>query len=761
MLGESGFLKNKKIWVLLGLECLLLLLGIAGLFGRSGVVVDREDAGRLIEDGVSLPAGHYVLRLYYAGEGDNLGSFGVVTESDRHRTLLANEASVWEGDSVRECSFFLTDSVETCKAVFHLSENVEVQGLELHATNAGQRVFLFWVIAGCLLLNGILVICMYHRKHPIPMEKQVVGFGLPALMVFASLPAFVDYAIYGADLIFHMRRIETLADAIRLGELPVRMWSVWLGGHGYASSFFYGDTCLAVPAVLRLIGFTPDAAYRMFLVAVNLATAWVAYISFKGCFRNRYLGFFGSLLYTLAPYRMYNMYNRAAIGEATAMIFLPLLVWGFYRIYTEDPGKKGYLWNWVIPVIGFSGVIQSHALTCEMTGFFVIVLCLILWKKTFRRRTFMVLSCTVIMTVVINAWYLVPFLDLMFADQYYFGNNAGMLIQSRGVYPAQIFYTLQAGGSSSRYVENGMLEAEPIGLGVALLFCMFLWLVVRRYKCKETGDLIVQDKKKRAGDIVWILTVIALVMSTSWFPWDFLSHANKVLASLVGSIQFPTRITSVATVLGVFVACVTGEKVICSQWGKQKGWTGLGIIGAAAVLFGGYQLNDFLLTRDSFLRLYTPQNIGSAAVLGAEYLPLDADITHMRNHAPVLGNGVTLDGYEKKGLEVRGHVTTGEASYLELPLLYYKGYRAVEDTTGEGLTLIKGDNCDVRVLLPEDFSGQIHVWYAGMWYWHLAEAVSVIAGIGFLVYYGIRRRRISKIVCAATDSISESVKAGV
>ena len=72
MLGESGFLKNKKIWVLLGLECLLLLLGIAGLFGRSGVVVDREDAGRLIEDGVSLPAGHYVLRLYYAGEGDNL-----------------------------------------------------------------------------------------------------------------------------------------------------------------------------------------------------------------------------------------------------------------------------------------------------------------------------------------------------------------------------------------------------------------------------------------------------------------------------------------------------------------------------------------------------------------------------------------------------------------------------------------------------------------------------------------------------------------
>ena len=40
MLGESGFLKNKKIWVLLGLECLLLLLGIAGLFGRSGVVVE-------------------------------------------------------------------------------------------------------------------------------------------------------------------------------------------------------------------------------------------------------------------------------------------------------------------------------------------------------------------------------------------------------------------------------------------------------------------------------------------------------------------------------------------------------------------------------------------------------------------------------------------------------------------------------------------------------------------------------------------------
>lgn len=741
MLKKSEFLKNRKIQILLCVELLLFLLGVAGLFGRTGVVVGREHTAMLQEEGVELPAGAYTLRIYYATEiqGMQVGDFGVEVENAMFKSILSNGIPLYAGLTQRECDFYLRDSVEKLTAVVNVDSGVTVEALEIEATTKGSRIFLFWVLLGSLLVDTVLMLSMYHRKYPLSREKQLAIFGVPALALIASIPCLVDYNIIGADLMYHVLRIEALADSIRNGELPVRISSYWLCGHGYAGSLFYCDTFLALPAFLRIIGFSPESACRLFMTGINLATAVIAYVSFSRAFQNRSIGIFGCVLYTLAPYRVYNMYNRAAVGEVTAMIFLPLLVWGFYKIYTENVEDRKYRWNWVIPTIGFSGIIQSHTLSCEMAGFFVILLCLVLWKKTFRRRTFMVLLSTVLMTVVINAWYLVPFLDLMTADKYYFSNNANVLIQSRGIYSAQIFYTLQAGGSSSRFVENGMVDTEPIGLGAALLLCIGLWLFMR-YRYRRTASP--QAKKEmRAADVVLGMLVLALFMSTCCFPWDFLSSCNRILATLVGSIQFPTRITAMVSILGTFVACVMGVWVLRENAGFLSGRMLLALVAAVAILFGNYQLNDILLTRNEFVRLYSAQNMGTTGVLGAEYLPLGVEIGHMSYHAPVSSPEISLETYQKEGLSVSAYVTAEREGYVEFPMLCYKGYHARVTETGSVLPVEKGDNGDVRVRLPGNFSGEIEVWYGGMWYWRVAEAVSVLAGVGAFVYERLWRRR--------------------
>ncbi|MCM1542315.1 MAG: hypothetical protein NC121_13775 [Blautia sp.] len=466
MLKKSEFLKNFKIRILLCLELLLVLPGVLGLiFGYGGLISDIDNTEMLTWDGLDLPAGSYTLKLYYDTEDESPGSFGINADAYGYKQVLGNLVPVYPGIGEQDCDFILTGPVENVRAELDLSEAVTVRGVELWADKGCYRVYILLVILFSLLVDWILVLWMYHRKEKLPVEKQLVFFGIPALALAASLPILVDYNMIGADLIYHLMRIETLAQSILNGELFTRMRSTWLAGHGYASNFFYGDTFLALPALLRIVGFNLDSAYRIYVGVVNLATAVIAYLGFSRCFKNKYIGMFGCALYTLAPYRIYNIYNRAAVGEYTAMIFLPLLVWGFYKIYTEDPEKKGYLWNWVIPAIGFSGIIQSHTLSCEIAGGFVALMCLMLWKKTFQKRTFTVLALVVIMTVVINAWFLVPFIDLMVSDSYYFGHNANVLIQERGIYPAQIFYTLQAAGSSSRFHETGMLDTEPIGLG--------------------------------------------------------------------------------------------------------------------------------------------------------------------------------------------------------------------------------------------------------------------------------------------------------
>ncbi len=741
MLKKSEFFLNRKIQILLSIELLLLLIGFAGLFGKTGVVVGRESTALLQEEGVALPAGVYTLRIYYETElqGLEVGSFGVEVEDAMYKSLLTNGVPLYAGLTQKECDFYLRDSVKNLRAVVDADPDVTVKALEVTATAKGSRIFLFWVILGSLLVDAVLMLSMYHGKYPLSREKRLAIFGVPALALTASIPCFVDYNIMGADMMYHILRIEALTDSIRNGELPVRISSYWLCGHGYAGSLFYCDTFLALPALLRIIGFSPESAYSLFMVSINLVTAVIAYISFSGIFRNRSIGVFGCTLYTLAPYRVYNMYNRAAVGEVTAMIFLPLLVWGFYRIYTEDVEEEKYSRNWVIPAIGFSGIIQSHTLTCELAGFFVVFLCLVLWKKTFRKRTFTVLLSTVLMTVLINAWFLVPFLDLMTADSYYFSHNANVFIQSRGIYPAQIFYTLQAGGSSSRFVENGMLDTEPIGLGAALLLCTGLWLFMR-HTHKKPVDLR-QRAERRAADVAMVMLVLALFMSTCYFPWDLLSSCNKVFATLVGSLQFPTRITAVVSVLGVFVACVMGMWALREGMGFLSGRMLLTLVAALAILFGNYQLNDILMTRSEFVRLYSAQNMGTTGVLGAEYLPLGVEIGHMSYHSPVLSEGVSLEAYEKDGLSVSAYATTAGEGYAEFPMLYYKGYHAEVAETGSALPVEKGDNGDIRVQLPANFSGEIEIRYGGMWYWRMAEAISILAGVAAFGYYRLWRRK--------------------
>lgn len=750
MLRRSGFFRNRKSRILLCVELLLLIIGIAGLFEKPGVVVGTEETTTLLEEGVSLPAGVYTARLYYDTGEDNVVSFGMSLADVRDKVLLYNTVPLYRGYSVGECRFYLLNHVDGLKVQIN-DEGVAdftIHGVEIVKGTDGSRIFIFCVILGSMVINSVVMLYLYNQKYPVATGKLAVIFGVPVLGLIASLPVMVDYNICGADLSFHLMRMEMLAEHICGGEFFTRIESGWLAAHGYANSVFFCDTFLLLPAMLQVIGFSINSAYRLFVICVNLATSGIAYLSFSKCFSNSKIGLLGCALYTLAPYRLYSIYNRSAVGEYTAMIFLPLLMWGFYRIYTMNPDEKGYLRNWVIPMIGFSGIIQSHVLSCEMVGVCVVLLCLILWKKTFRRNTFLVLAATVGMTVAVNAWFLVPFLDLMGSDRFYFGNNANVMIQNKGVFFAQLFYTLQAAGSSSQYTEYGMVEAEPIGIGAALLLCLLFWIYfLWKYRGSElTGQ---QKRERKTANIALLVGCIMLGMSTCYFPWDFLSSLGQVPATLVGTLQFPTRLTGMATACMVFVSCVMGLQMLREKWDFISGKTVLIGVAVVSLVFGTFQVNDILLSKEGPLRLYSPKAIGHSAVLWAEYLPLGAELSHFYAHAPVAGEGVAITAYEKEGLQVQASLVVEKEAdmdncYIEFPLLYYKGYMAKVQETGGKLQVVKGDNSDVRVILPVGFQGTIEVSYDGMWYWHLAEAISVIGCVSVLVVL-VRQRHSGKV----------------
>ena len=715
-----------KTKLLLAAEGLLLVMMIAGaIWGKTGMMYSWPSMEQAETEALRLSRGTYRLGLQYeyAGESFNPGSVEILVEEGGYRSVFTNGIPIYAGTTENSLEFTVAAKEAVVRIAAEREETLRFTAVELVRTKGAYLKGICFVLFFSLVVDLLVLAKSYQDKFGLSDKVRAVCIVIPFVTALASFPSLTDYQIMGADMIFHLMRVEALKHAILSGELHVRMQSLWLAGHGYANSFFYGDTLLFIPAALRVLGFTADFSFRVFILMINLLTACIAYYSFAKMFADHRIGLLACVLYTLAPYRIYNCYNRSAMGEFAAMSFLPLLIYGFYRIYMSDAKEKNYRWSFLIPVIGFSGVIQSHMLSCEMAGIFTVILCLILWKKTFRKEVFIQLFCVVVGTVLINLWYIVPCLDLMSADAYYFAHNANVYIQDRGVYLWQIFYTLQAAGSSSRYPETGFTDAEPINMGIAILAGVTVLVVcLCRHRKREQAERV-----RYAGIAVLLLLLLALGMSTSVFPWNFLSAHG--LNKLIGPIQFPTRFTGIVSVLGVTAGCI-GLYMLDVY--KREMLFG---ISAVSVLFALYQTNDIAQVSDGLIKIYDGNGLGTTAILGAEYLPEGADVNHMTWHAPVASGEVSFFDYVKDGLQVEASVQTGREGFIDFPMLYYKGYSAYCIDSGEKLVVGPGENYDVRVLLPAGFQGKVHVGYTGMWYWRIAELVSVLTGVGLALLY--------------------------
>lgn len=245
-------------------------------------------------------------------------------------------------------------------------------------------------------------------------------------------------------------------------------------------------------ALFRLVGFTILNSYRMFFFLWNVVTVLVSYYCFTKIFAEKYIGLFCSVIYSLSVYRIYKIFCTGGFGEGIVMTFLPVLVYGFYRVFSQDTESRDYKRNWIPLSIGFSGLVQTHLLTGELAGLFTILLCLILIKKVCRQQTFTVLLKTVLYSCLLSAWFLVPFLDYMLTGNFIIQNVSARTIQFRGLFPAHLFFAFPIGGGTTFFDTEGMYDSQPMNLGLVLFGALLLWgdygfLEKQKYSEKKNG----------------------------------------------------------------------------------------------------------------------------------------------------------------------------------------------------------------------------------------------------------------------------------
>lgn len=734
------------------MQLLILAICIGGLSGKDktwkiegGAFVAEEqgDGRRALSSGNNmLNPGVYRVHLSYATGDDMINAWRVEADNLSFDGLLANACMLYSGLTETDMYFWLLQKTDSLRiqVICDESSEVEVYGAEIEETNLGARLFLT-IFLTCFAIWDIQ---LFRREKRVvenagglvfpekEMERRSVVFGMVVLILVSSVPLFTGYEIATADLNYHLQRIEGIKDALLAGQFPVRIHPNWLQGYGYVTGVFYCDTFLYIPAFLRIMGFPVGTAYLLYKFLINVGTVVIACGSFGRIFRDRRIGLFAAALYTLNIYRLVTLYLKDHMGQYTAAMFLPLFAFSVWRLLTEDVRSREYKKVWIPLLLSVTGLIQSHVLTCEITALFSLLTGMVFYKKVLRRETLLEIGKAFSGIILLNSWFLVPFLDYMMTQKLVITGQQVYTrsIQGYGSLLPQLFGVFGLSGSGDLDVSGGMQGEIPFTLGAGLLIGLFYY----GYLCL-TGRIRRQEKGpfRSLGIYSAVLSALSLFMATVYFPWDRLQGLGGLMAKGISALQYPTRMYTAAA---VFLSLTGG----CLLWmekgsGRRKSlWLYVGITLTTLFLVAEMFFSG-LLADSPFYKIYEESAFGNSYLSGREYLPLGTDESLLKAGQVVCPETVLVQDFRKDygGIELLC-ANNGGDGYVELPLLYYRGYQARDRETGELLRVTDGENHVVRVELPAGYRGVIRTSFVSPWYWRASEAVSLAAWAIFLLY---------------------------
>lgn len=212
----------------------------------------------------------------------------------------------------------------------------------------------------------------------------------------------------------------------------------------------------------------------------------------------------------LSTYHLYKIYWLSAVGEYTAMAFLPLIPAALYELYGDRPLTRKRLRRACAELVAaFGMLLQVHLLSLEMAVLATAVFCLMRFRRTFSKAVFFTWLKAAVLTVLLNLWFLVPFLTLMLSGDYnnmYTGSaeNGGQIVKNSGLRIAELFGWQK---------NHNNLGPELLAGGFVLLWC---WLTLR---AKEKPQ---QPERRSIRLGLWAAGFAALAcwMSTNTFPWQ-------------------------------------------------------------------------------------------------------------------------------------------------------------------------------------------------------------------------------------------------
>lgn len=577
----------------------------------------------------------------------------------------------------------------------------------------------YFLIAVFLLLH--LAVWLYLKSGRNMSGEQLVDVCVVLGAAFlATAPMMQTYLYNADDLCYHLARLEGLKDGILDGQvIPVNILPEGLQNNGYMNAM-YPYLFLYIGAFLRICRVSLAFSYKVLIFLSNLGSAVCAYAAVKSMVKSRRSVLLAVVLYTLMPYRFTNILSRGDLGETLALIFWPMVIAGLYHIVMGDRKKWYYL------VIGFTGALQSHILSVVYVAAVCVITVLLYCVRIVEERRYMEVLKAASLTMLLNAWYVVPFL------YYYFHEKLDKdVLRWSGYYEQSI-------NLSNMTQSISLYNKQYFSLGLALLGCLGIGVIY--LLCERRGRVSEGDG---FALYLFVLGGIFVFLTTGYFPSRALME-NDFFRNIATMLQFPWRFLGPASACFLFVGAICLAR---SEFLKPY----RNVI--AAMLIG---LNLLIIVTVPTDNNHVPYKDAQSVASKGHETKLVTSVGLFYPHewrlkgatddklttTVVLSDigDVSVRNYRKEGTKAAvSYTAVSPTAYIELPLQNYLGYRAV-DELGQPVEIEQGEGGRMRFSVTGDGAEhRIYVRYGPVPGFIIADVVSAATVIYCLYRGGICR----------------------
>lgn len=348
-----------------------------------------------------------------------------------------------------------------------------------------------------------------------------LSFSLLCTILFTFPYLIRDFLPLEHDTLFHLSRIEGLAQALNHGDWFAKIYPLKNLGYGYASPLFYCDIFLIIPAILYNLGLNLASCYKLIIIISTFLSCYLIMNTIYKISKNNSAAYLAGILYLFNNYRITDVYVRGALGEIMGFIFLPIVLLGIYYLLYDDKTK------WSTLVIGFTGLALTHNITfvlaCILFIFFIIFRLKFLLDN--KQRILNIVKAASV-TFLLTAFFTLPMLEQLASQKFYLGSYTSTESLYTNTIPFWKYFanqTIFGYGSNDTSYDLSMI----LNIGYFLMFAPLLYITKRK-------NINIFTKHSL------LIGYILLFLPMQLLPWNYFSFFSL--------IQFPWRLLMISTI---------------------------------------------------------------------------------------------------------------------------------------------------------------------------------------------------------------------